>query len=167
MVQSQDELCKDMKDLIERLVERLPPPGYETSLSRQVKEFVPTFMVLFGLGGQIIFTVITTISINRDAARARTLLSVAWLFFAVAFEVSCVVLLLSQIHGKRGRTQRHGSDSIVIALWAFLQIDVAVAFLFLSLVIVAYTPAVGWVAFGLSCLWVLTVIASLIIGLCC
>jgi hypothetical protein len=102
------------------------------------------------------------------------MLSIAWLLFAVAFEVSCVALLLSQMHGRHalyGRTpHRYDTpryDSIVIIIWAFLQINVAIAFLFLSLVIMTYTPAVGWVAIGLSCLWVLTVIVSLIIGLCC
>lgn len=72
-----------------------PTKPDEPRVLRWLEALMPTFMAIFGLGGQITFTVIPTITRDEDvppdwgAAEARTFLSLACMFFTLGFGLSC------------------------------------------------------------------------------
>jgi len=146
-------------------------PGKEPRAVIWLKGLMPTFIAIFGFGGQITFTVIPTIIRDDDvpsawgAAEVRTFLSLAWMFFTLGFGLSCAAAL-TYAYGGDTFTERLDSgfyEKIVSSVCALLQLFAALAFFFLSLVVAAYTPAVGWLVFGISCLGILLAVGVFIL----
>jgi len=136
-----------------------------------VKGMMPTFIALFGFGGQITFTVIPTITHDDDvpsawgAGTVRTFLSLAWMFFTLGFGLSCAVAL-TYAYGGDAYTDRLRSGSVVKMINAFcavLQLFTALAFFFLALVVEAYTPVVGWLIIAISSLAIVISIGVFVI----
>jgi hypothetical protein len=126
--------------------------------------FVPTFITLCTFGGSITFTVIPTIEDGKpiphyfSSTEVRTFLSLAWLFFVFALGLAggaAVVLTFRHEAIKNAlREEDKAAPWALLTVSAFgllLQIFTILAFLFLSLVVVAYTPVVGWIVFRFSC----------------
>ena len=145
------------------------PPKPEPRAVKWLTGLMPTFIAIFGLGSQITFTVIPTITKDEDvpsdwgAAKVRTFLSLAWMFFTLGFGLSCAMALTPVYFrgddlAKILSSKRH--EKIVNLLCAVLQLFAALAFLFLGFVVVAYTPAVGWIVAGTGCLCVLLAVAT-------
>lgn len=90
-----------------------------------------------------------------DLNGVRTLLAVAWLCFilalAIAGYLSSIVSALRQASSNDTNWDRRW-DRLGIIAGAILQLLIVVAFLFLSLALVAYVSTVGWIAVGFSCL---------------
>lgn len=87
----------------------------------------------------------------------RRLLAAAWICFiltiAVAGYSSSLLTILRQLAKSRNDASWHrGWDRIGIAASVMLHSLLVLAFLFLSLALVAYVGAIGWVAVGFSCL---------------
>lgn len=164
----------DIEQLADHLLKRLQRPETEPLAVARLKGVVPTFILLFGFGGQITFTVIPTITKDEDipsdwsACEVRIFLSLAWLFFMLGLGLSSAIALV-QVYGGESFARRlgkgGGSETFVNVLCALLQILIALAFLFLSLVVVAYTPAIGWVNAGVSCLCVAMAVGALILDM--
>jgi MFS family permease len=164
----------DLDRLVDRLIARLPQQDSDPRAMKWLKGLMPTFIILFGFGGQITFTVIPTITKDEDipshwsAGEVRTFLCLAWFFFTIGLGVSSAVAL-TQVYASDLFIRRFqpGSnyEAFIEVLCALLQLALALAFLFLSLVVVAYTPAVGWVSFGVSSFCVVISIFSLIIDM--
>ncbi|EMD85243.1 hypothetical protein COCC4DRAFT_34801 [Bipolaris maydis ATCC 48331] len=81
----------------------------------------------------------------------RTLLGISWLLFIAALylvAVSMSLLAFRREHAKPSSDGigKHAWERLGLVASSFIQLLVIAAFLFLSLVLVAYTPAVGWVA---------------------
>jgi len=169
--------AEQMSRLVEILVKELrqqprpaPSPDPEIRAVKWVKGLMPTFIGIFGFGGQITFTVIPTIVKDEDvpsdwgADKVRLFLSLAWMFFTLGLGLSCA-MALTQVYGGDAFTERLDAgryEIIVNSLCAVLQLSAALAFLFLSLVVVAYTPAVGWFVFGTACLCVVLAVGTFI-----
>ncbi len=162
-----------IQELQQRSQPQLPlPPKPVPRAVKWLTGLMPTFIAIFGLGSQITFTVIPTIT-NDDAvpsgwgaAEVRTFLSLAWMFFTLGFGLSCAMALTPAYYGGDDLGERLGSkrhEKIVNSLCALLQLFAALAFLFLALVVVAYTPAVGWVVVGTGCLCVLVALVTYVI----
>jgi len=169
----------ETRALINELIQELkrqqslppPEPKPEPTALKWLKGLMPTFIAIFGFGGQITFTVIPTITKDDDvpsdwgAAKVRTFLSLAWMFFTLGFGLSCV-MALAPVYGGDTFARRLESECyarVVGLLGAVLQLFAALAFIFLSLVVVAYTPAVGWVVVGTGCFAVLVAVITYII----
>lgn len=156
---------------LQRQVQPRPAPQPEPRVLKWLKSLMPTFLAIFGFGGQITFTVIPTITKDEDvpsdwgAAEVRTFLSLAWMFFTLGFGLACAMALTPAYGGddlaKNINSKRY--EKVVSLLCAMLQLFAALAFFFLSLVVVAYTPVVGWFVFGISCLGVLVAIGAFVI----
>ena len=127
--------------------------------------FVPTFITLCSFGGSITFTVIPTIEDGKpiphrfSSVEVRTFLLLAWLFFilALAFAGIAAVVLTFRREGIKNALEAENQAGekpwpllTVSVFGLLLQIFTILAFLFLSLVVVAYTPIVGWIGFGFS-----------------
>ena len=124
---------------------------------RLPKELLSTFIILFGLCGQITFTVIPVIEeekhgpSNRDFSKIRTLLSISWLFFSISCGL-CSTLALYQHYlsgGGRAQRQQQKHRSAQVVVFAMVEVTACLAFLFLCLVLLEYTSPVGWIALGL------------------
>ncbi|KAH7119453.1 hypothetical protein B0J13DRAFT_194836 [Dactylonectria estremocensis] len=164
MVESQGDRNAEIERLLERLIERLPRPENVSPSQKWLKEFLPTFIILFGLSSLIIFTAMPTV-VKDD--KIRTFLSLAWLFFMAGFALCCMISSQACSRGIRRRLQHYHCENIVVeVICGLLQIATALAFLFLSLVVVAYTAPAGWIAFGVSCFCVMAVLVCLVIDLC-
>jgi len=153
----------DIDRLVERLLERLPQPVVDTEprVMRWLSGVTPTFVALFGFGGQITFTIIPTITDNAGVpfywtpGEVRTFLALAWLFFSLGLGLSCSIVF-SHIHCKDSFKEklRPGDkfESSINVLTELLELLAAAAFFFLSLVVIGYSPVVGWVALAI-CSW--------------
>jgi len=163
-----------MDDLLRLLQERLPPNQNEPRAVKWLNGLMPTFVTLFALGSQITFAVIPTIINDEDipsqwgAEKVRAFVSIAWLFFTLGLGLSCAIAL-SQVYAPEyvaSKLREGGTyEKLVNGLCGALQVCVAVAFLFLSLVVVAYTPAVGWLIVLVSSISILVAVGTLIIDL--
>jgi heme/copper-type cytochrome/quinol oxidase subunit 2 len=96
----------------------------------------------------------------------RTFLGIAWLLFVVALGVVAVSMSLlaykrEQPVDRSGGSQKLEWERLGLVASSLIQVLVVTAFLFLSLVLVAYAKAVGWVAVALSSLAAVFAIASL------
>lgn len=120
---------------------------------------MPTFIILFSLSSQILFTVIPaavkddTIPLNFGVGKIRIFLPLAWLFFVIGFGLSCV-LAMSQAYSRGrvvARLRQHSCGNLFLVILTLLLITAILSFLFLSLTVVSYTAFVGWIAFGVSC----------------
>lgn len=165
------ERARALVQELQRQLQSLPPPQPEPRALKWLRGLIPTFIAIFGFGGQITFTVIPTITKDEDipshwgAAEVRTFLSLAWMFFTLGFVLSCA-MALAPVYGGDAFVENINLkryEKIVGSLCAVLQLFAALAFLFLSLVVVAYTPAVGWIVVGTACLGVLVAISTYII----
>lgn len=131
---------------------------------------LPTVVGLSTFGGSITFTIIpaqNAIPTNRfDEGTVRTFVSLAWLFFILAFGCASTAQMVLALHRetiKAGfmdqRRKTGGWDWVVIGLFCwfpmslFLQLLILTAFLFLSLVVVAFVPVVGWIAVCMTSLF--------------
>ncbi|KAF2495909.1 hypothetical protein BU16DRAFT_526450 [Lophium mytilinum] len=119
-----------------------------------------SFVIGLSIFGASTFAVIvsdianpSTISENPQFTRktVRTFLGIAWLFFILALGI--VALAMSLLAVQREHTKagfdgpwRRTWERLGLLASSFIQLLVTVAFLFLSLVLVAYAEAVGWVA---------------------
>ncbi|KAK1759944.1 hypothetical protein QBC47DRAFT_458126 [Echria macrotheca] len=179
------EQIEQMRVLVERLVQELqraksppapspkPPPVPEPRVLKWLKTMMPTFIAIFGFGGQITFTVIPTITKDDDvpsawgAAEVRAFLSLAWMFFTLGFGLSCAMALIpawgDDDQAAMARLDPKRYERIVNSLCAVLHLFAALAFLFVSLVVAAYTPAVGWINVGVAGLGVLIAVVVYVI----
>ncbi|EXL65641.1 hypothetical protein FOPG_18140 [Fusarium oxysporum f. sp. conglutinans race 2 54008] len=123
-----------------------------------------SFVVTVTIFGAAIFTVViseivdpSTISSNAkfDKQTVRTFLAISWLLFVVALGLAA--FSMSTFYAEREKAGGGFSEEQIrkwrpwgILASFMLQIMIIVAFLFLSLVLVAYTEGVGWVAVALS-----------------
>jgi len=96
----------------------------------------------------------------------RTFLSISWLLFILALGV--VALSMSAIafqreHGKDGFDgfRKNTWERLGLLASSLTQLLIIAAFLFLSLVLVAYTEAVGWVAVSFTSTAAIFVFVSL------
>jgi hypothetical protein len=143
-----------------------PKPLKEKSIPETIKSFQEflSFVLSLSIFGASTFAIIVSeianpndISLNPRFTRqtVRTLLGIAWLLFVFALAIVAASMSLLAYH------QEHitaGLDSLWRQTWerlglvasSLIQISVIAAFLFLSLVLVAYTETVGWVAVALS-----------------
>jgi hypothetical protein len=151
---------------------KVQPAAHEPRVLKWLSGLMPTFIAVFGFGGQITFTVIPTIVKDEDVpsdmwgpAQVRTFLSLAWMFFTLGLGLSAAMALLPVYGGEdfRANIESGRYDKLVNSLCAVLQLFAALAFLFISLVVVAYTPVVGWIVLGISCLAVMGTVFTFIV----
>jgi hypothetical protein len=119
-----------------------------------------SFIIGISIFGASIFTVIISEIANpgdlSEAPRftretVRTFLGISWLLFVLALGVvalSMSLLAYQQEHKNTGINGpwRYRWERLGLLASALIQLLVIAAFLFLSLVLVAYTEVVGWVA---------------------
>ena len=137
----------------------------------RVEAIIPQFLALCSFGGAITFAIIPTIGDNTSIpyrfspTEVRTFLSLAWLFFvfAMGFAGGGYVVVTFRHQAIKGPL-----ESMKIPPWVLFAIAACCycsAFIFLSLVVVAYTPAVGWVSLGFSCAFVVIAVIVLVMDL--
>ncbi|KAK1765093.1 hypothetical protein QBC33DRAFT_545719 [Phialemonium atrogriseum] len=90
-------------------------------------------------------------------SRVRTFLAVAWLCFVLALAVAGYSSSVLTLWRQRAGGEYDGAwvrkwDAFGIAASALLHLLIVMAFLFLSLALVAYVGVVGWIAVGFSSL---------------
>lgn len=93
----------------------------------------------------------------------RAFLSVAWLCFILSIAVagyssSILTVMRQRASGVYTRAWAYAWDKIGILVSVVLHLLLVTAFLFLSLALVAYAGAVGWVAVGFSVIAIIFVI---------
>lgn len=167
------EQTRALVQLIQDFQRQAQPQSPEPRALKWLKGLMPTFIAIFGFGGQITFTVIPTLTKDEDvpsdwsAATVRTFLSLAWMFFTLGFGLSCAMALTPVYVGEElaSRINSKRYEKLVGSLCAVLQLFAALAFLFLSLVVVAYTPVVGWINAGAACLSVVVAVGTYVIDM--
>jgi len=133
-----------------------------TSTTEVIKSFEGflSFVLSLSIFGASTFAVIVSQIANPSDLVAnprftretiRTLLSISWLLFVLALgivAVSMSLLASQREHAKAGLDSlwRRTWERLGLLASSLIQLLVIAAFLFLSLVLVAYTEAVGWVA---------------------
>ncbi|KID84179.1 hypothetical protein MGU_08593 [Metarhizium guizhouense ARSEF 977] len=138
----------------------------DTSPAEVVKSFdgFLSFILSLSIFGASTFAVIVSEIANPSDVVAnprftretvRTLLGVAWLLFVLALglvAVSMSLLAFQREHAETGFDSlwRHIWERLGLVASSLIQLLVIAAFLLLSLVLVAYTEAVGWVAVALT-----------------
>jgi hypothetical protein len=143
-----------------------PKPPSDRSRPETIRSFEGflSFILSLSIFGASTFAIIVSEIANPNAfspnprftrETVRTLLGIAWLLFVLALGIVAVSMSLLAY-------QREHSTPEVEGLWrqrwerlglvasSLIQVSVIAAFLFLSLVLVAYTQAVGWVAVALT-----------------
>ena len=153
-----------LQEIAESLEKRPTPAGLIW-----LDGFLPIFITICSFGGSITFTVIPTVANGTpiphrfDAAEVRTFLSLAWLFFVLALVFAMAGSLKVTYRRKsfekiaeKPHTTAEFSQKLLVSLFGlYLQIFTGLAFIFLSLVVVAYTPVVGWIAFAFASIFLL------------
>ncbi|USP76456.1 uncharacterized protein yc1106_03730 [Curvularia clavata] len=143
-----------------------PTTPNEKSIPDSIKSFQEflSFVLSLSIFGASTFAVIVSEIANPNDLRpsprfsretVRNFLGIAWLLFVFAL---AVVAASMSILSYQQENSRIGFDSLWRRTWerlgliasSLIQISVIAAFLFLSLALVAYTEAVGWVAVALS-----------------
>lgn len=126
-----------------------------------------TAMLSLGtLGSSITFNYVLNDSIREPSPSSRfgkpriqDFLALAWLFFVLdlAFTAACQTLL--KFYSRRleaewdaGGRRRSRTQSLGLVIAAILLVLVILAFIFLSLIVTAYSSAVGFVALAFTCL---------------
>lgn len=119
-----------------------------------------SFVIGISIFGASLFTVIVSeianpsdISENPRFTRetVRTFLSIGWLLFVLALGVVALSMSFLAYQREHPNTGIEGAwksrwERLGLLASSLIQLLVITAFLFLSLVLVAYTEAVGWVA---------------------
>ncbi|KAH7131027.1 hypothetical protein EDB81DRAFT_807838 [Dactylonectria macrodidyma] len=130
------------------------------------REILPTFMVLLGLSGQILFTIMPTIENSSisvsEPARIQTFLSLAWVFFVSGFALCLAMLPLYYGDGIERRLSQHSYHTVIGIGWALVQITTALGFIFLSFIVKEYTTPGGWISLILLSSSILTAIACVL-----
>jgi MFS family permease len=163
------ELLQEIADTLKQKPLKPTPIGltHVEGLVR-VEAIIPQFLAICSFGGAITFAIIPTIGDETPIphhfgpAEVRTFLSLAWLFFvfAMGFVGGGYVVITFRHQVIKGPL-----ESMKLPPWVLFAIGVfclCFAFIFLSLVVVAYTLAVGWVSFGFTCVFVAIAIGVLI-----
>lgn len=143
-----------------------PEPLKEKSIPDSIKgfqEFLSFVLSLSIFGASTFAVVVSEIANPNDLSPSprfsretvRTFLGIAWLLFVFALAIvaaSMSILSYQQEHSKGGfhSLWRRSWERLGLIASSLIQIAVIGAFLFLSLALVAYTEAVGWVAVALS-----------------
>ncbi|TFB02529.1 hypothetical protein CCMA1212_005598 [Trichoderma ghanense] len=147
--------------------ERLPHVPHNGNTSEAVTksfEAFLSFVLTVTIFGASIFTVIVS-DIPDPAAVSpepkfskqtiRTFLAISWLLFAVALSLGA--FSMSVYYAQREKAGQGFTEEQIrklrplgVLASSMLQILIIVAFLFLSLVLVAYAEVVGWVAVAFS-----------------
>lgn len=104
-----------------------------------------------------------------NKSELQTFIALAWLFFilGLAFTAACQTLLkfygtqLKQAWQSRGRRQRL-AQWVGMIVSALLLTFVIAAFMFISLIVTAYTAGVGWTAVAFTCIFGIFGLASII-----
>lgn len=138
----------------------------DTSSLEIIKSFEGflSFVLSLSIFGASTFAIIVSeianpneLSLNPRFTRetVRTLLGIAWLFFVLALGIvaaSMSLLAYQREHSIVGfeGLWRQRWERLGLVASSLIQVLVITAFLFLSLVLVAYTEAVGWVAVALT-----------------
>jgi hypothetical protein len=127
---------------------------------KSFEAFLSFIFTLSIFGASTFTTVVSEIAnpndINNSARFARetvrSFLGVAWLLFVVAIGAVCFSMSARAYIREHPTIEAKGGSKLRWELMAssLIQISVIVAFLFLSLALVAYTEVVGWIAVGLS-----------------
>ncbi|KAL2349628.1 hypothetical protein BJ546DRAFT_1018937 [Cryomyces antarcticus] len=157
-------------------------------------KLLPTVIELSIFGGSITFTVVVGTQ-AKDDQRLVTYLALAWLFFTLALGLASAAMMALSFNRREvvrcfQRNQANESErGLIVIDWPpnqwqrrllkftcfmfvgfslslVLQLLVMLAFLFLSLVVVAYSPAVGWVALGFTSSFIFVLTLSWIIHVC-
>jgi hypothetical protein len=134
-----------------------------------IESLFPATLALASFGGSITFSVIPSQLEPSHNSRigeqkVRNFLALAWLFFALALATASAGQLVLSFHRdvvkdsfdkkSTGTLKRMQKLAVWFLCWfpvsLLLQVLILLAFLFLSLVIAAYAPAVGWVAVGFT-----------------
>lgn len=138
---------------------KAPSNASTTEVMKSFEGFL-SFVLSLSIFGASTFAVIVSEIANPSELGAnprftretvRTLLGISWLLFIVALylvAVSMSLLAFQREHAKplSDGIGKHTWERLGLVASSFIQLLVIAAFLFLSLVLVAYTPAVGWVA---------------------
>ena len=137
----------------------------EKSIPETIKSFQEflSFVLSLSIFGASTFAIIVSeianpndISLNPRFSRqtVRNFLGIAWLLFVFALAIVAASMTLLAYHQERSTT---GLDSVWkklerpgLVASSVIQISVIMAFLFLSLALVAYTEIVGWLAVAFS-----------------
>lgn len=92
-----------------------------------------------------------------NKARLQTFVALAWLFFVLSLASAAAFQTLLKFYGEvlkgawdRGGKAKKGAQWVSMAVSALLYGLVITAFTFLSLIVAAFTPAVGWTAVGFT-----------------
>ncbi|QDS73239.1 hypothetical protein FKW77_004013 [Venturia effusa] len=161
---------KNLEDLLQRQLDFVQTiaTSPEPAELIWIESFFPAVIVLASFGGSITFSVIPSQLENSHNTRignqeVRNFLALAWLFFALALGTASTGQLVLTFH-RENIEKRFQGQGISTERWArqavwlicsfpislVLQLLVLAAFLFLALVIAAYSPAVGWTAVGFA-----------------
>jgi Na+/proline symporter len=152
------------------------PPGDRSSpeIIKSFEGFL-SFILTLSIFGASTFSIIVSEIANPNAISpdprftretVRTLLGIAWLLFVLALgivAVSMSLLAFQREHPTTGVESpwRQTWERLGLVASALIQVSVIAAFLLLSLVLVAYTEAVGWVAVALTSTVAFLVLISL------
>lgn len=143
-----------------------PKPPSDISSPEVIRSFEGflSFVLSLSIFGASIFAIIVSeianpneLSPNPRFTRktVRTLLGIAWLLFVLALAIVAVSMSVLAYHREHSTTGfnglwRHKWERLGLVASSLIQLSVIAAFLFLSLVLVAYAGTVGWVAVALS-----------------
>lgn len=138
---------------------KFPSDGSSLEIIKSFEGFL-SFVLSLSIFGASTFAIIVSeianpneLSLNPRFTRetVRTLLGISWLLFVLALGIVALSMSLLAYQRERSTTGLEGLwgqrwDCLGLVASSLIQVLVIVAFLFLSLVLVAYTEAVGWVA---------------------
>mgnify|MGYP004503243875 CR=1 FL=1 len=143
-----------------------PKSSADTGSLETIKSFEGflSFVLSLSIFGASTFAIIVSeianpseVSPNARFTRetVRSFLGIAWLLFIVALGIVAVSMSLLAYKREHPTAGFEGFweqrwDRLGLVASSLIQVSVIAAFLFLSLVLVAYTEAVGWVAVALS-----------------
>jgi hypothetical protein len=154
-----------------------PKPSADIDTQETIKSFEGflSFVLSLSIFGASTFAIVVSeianpSEVSPDARftreTVRSFLGIAWLLFIVALgivAVSMSLLAYKREHPTAGfeSTRKQKWERLGLVASSLIQVSVITAFLFLSLVLVAYTEAVGWVAVALSSIAAAFAIVSL------
>lgn len=143
-------------------------PAMSSQPSSTINSFFSAFFTailsISTLGASLTFNYILNGSLRTPPAGSaftkthlQTFVALAWLFFVLALASAAAFQTLLKFYGEvlkaawdRGGRGRKGAQWVGMAVSALLYGLVITAFTFLSLIVTAFTPAVGWTAVGFT-----------------
>jgi hypothetical protein len=126
--------------------------------------FFTAILSISTLGASLTFDFVLNGSLRTPPADSifttthlQTFVALAWLFFVLALASAAAFQTLLKFYGEvlktawdRGGRGRKGAQWVGMAVSALLYGLVITAFTFLSLIVTAFTPAIGWTAVGFT-----------------